>query len=134
MVFKSAKLTKAEQNQNRYFPRHLFNAIFLFTRHSSVFQTIPWNWEHLTNRKVQGKKVFRHLILNSYLCNALCKFFIKSESIFVFIEHILKLKVRDQSIQARKKLFYHVIVKNCLCNVSWKFLIKTESTWRREIK
>ena len=104
MVFKLAKLTKAEQNQNRYFPRHVFDAIFLFTRHSSVFQTIPWNWEHLTNLKVQGKKVFRHLILHSYLCKALCKFFIKSESIVVFLKHILKLKVRDQSVQARKKL------------------------------
>ena len=41
MVFKSAKLKKAEQNQNRDFHRHVFNAIFLLTRHSSVFQIIP---------------------------------------------------------------------------------------------
>ena len=41
MIFKSAKLKKAEQNQNREFNRHVFNAIFLFTRHSFVFQIIP---------------------------------------------------------------------------------------------
>ena len=30
--------------------------------------------------QVQGKKVFWHVILRSYLRNALCKFFIKIES------------------------------------------------------
>ena len=68
-------------------------------------------------------------------CTTLCvSFSSKSKAINVFPKHILKLKARDQSIQARKKLFCHVIVKNYLCNVSWKFLIKIESTWRREIK
>ena len=68
-------------------------------------------------------------------CATLCvSFSSKSKAINVFPKHILKLKARDQSIQARKKLFCHVIVKNYLCNVSWKFLIKIESTWRREIK
>ena len=80
MVFKPAKLKKAEQNQNWNFHRHVFNAIFLFTQHSSVFQIIPWNWKQLTNCKVQGKKVFWHVILHSYLCNALFKFLIKIES------------------------------------------------------
>ena len=41
MVFMSAKQTKEEQNQNRNFHRHVFNAIFLLTRNSSVFQVIP---------------------------------------------------------------------------------------------
>ena len=41
-----------------------FNSIFLLTRHSSVFQIIPLNWKHLTNRKVQGKKVFWHVSNN----------------------------------------------------------------------
>ena len=36
----------------------------------------------------------------------------KSKATNVFSKHILKLKARDQSIQARKKLFCHVIVKN----------------------
>ena len=50
-------------------------AIFLLTWHSSIFQITPWNWKHLTNCKV-----FWHVILHSYLCNALCNFFIKIES------------------------------------------------------
>ena len=137
MVFKSAKLKKAEQNQNWDFHCRVFNAIFLFTWHSSVFQIIPWNWKHLTNRKVQGKKVVTRDIT---LCNivtraTLCvNFSSKSKAINVFSKHILKLKARDQSIQERKKLFCHVIIKNYLCNVSWKFLIKSESTWRWKSK
>ena len=106
----------------------------MLTRHSSVFQIIPWNWSHLNNRKVQGKKFFWHLILHSYLCKALCKFSPKSRSINVFPKQILESKALGQSIQARKELFCHVIVKNYLCNFSWKFLIKIESTWRHEIK
>ena len=129
--------TKVEQNQNRDFHRNAFNAIFLLTRHSSVFQIIPWNWEHLINRKVQGKKAFWHVILHYFSCYyiaTLCVSFLsKSEAIDVFPKHILKSKARDQSIQATKKLFCHVIVNN-LCNVSWKILIKIESTWRRNVK
>ena len=41
MVFKVSKVKKAEQNQNRDFRHHVFNAIFLFTQHSSIFQIIP---------------------------------------------------------------------------------------------
>ena len=68
-------------------------------------------------------------------CATLCvSFSSKSKAVNVFPKHILKSKVRDQSIQASKKLFYHVLVKNYLCNVSWKLLIKIESTWRRETK
>ena len=66
--------------QSRNFHCHVFSAIFFLMWHSSVFQIITWNWKHLINRKVQGKKVFWHVILHSYLCNALCKFFIKIES------------------------------------------------------
>ena len=102
----------------------------MLTRHSSVFQIIPWNWKHLTNRKWRG----RHVILHSYFATLCVSFSSKSKAINVFPKHILKLKARDQSIQARKKLFCHVIVKNYLCNVSQKFLIKIESTWRCEIK
>ena len=76
----SAKKTNAEQNQNRDFHRHIFNAVFLLTRHSSVFQIVPWNRKYLTNLKVQGKKAFWHVILHSYLCISLCKCFIKIES------------------------------------------------------
>ena len=56
----------------------------MLTRHSFVFQIILWNWKHLTSHKVQGKKVFWHVILHIYLCNALCKFFIKIESNWCF--------------------------------------------------
>ena len=98
-----------------------------------VFQIIPWDWKHLTNRKVQGKKVFWHVILHT--CATLCvSFSSKSQIMNVVPKHILKPKARDQSNQARKKLICHVIVKNYLSNVSWKFLIKIESTRRREIK
>ena len=83
---------------------------------------------------MQGKKVFLHLKLHSYLRNALCKFSWKLKAINVFPKHILKSNALDQSIHTSKKLFCHVIVRNYLCNVSWKFLIKIESTWRREIK
>ena len=116
------------------FTAMIFNAIFLLTRHSHDFQIIPWNWKHLTNRKVQGIKVFGHVILHSYLCNALCRFSSKSKAINAFPKQILKSKARDQSIQATKKSFCQVIVTNYLCNVLWKLLIKIESTWRHEIK
>ena len=113
-----------------------FNSLFLLTtRHSSVFQIISWNWEHLINRKMKAKKVFWHRILHSYLYNALRKFFLsKSKATNVFPKHILKSEACDKSVQARKKLFCHVIVKNYLWNVLYKFLIKIKSTWRPEIK
>ena len=84
--------------------------------------------------KVQGKKVFWHVILHSYLCNALRKFFVKVESNWCFSKIYSEIKARDQSIHARKKLFYLVIAKNYLFTVSWKFLIKIKYTWGREIK
>ena len=115
----------------------IFTAMFLMQyfcliRHASVFQIIPWNWKHLTNLKVQEKKVFWHLIV---ICATHCvSFSSKSKAINVFLKHILKSKTRNQSIQARKKLFCHVIVKNYLCNVSRKFLIKIESMWGAKSK
>ena len=99
----------------------------MLTRHSSVFQIVPWNWKHLTSRKVQGKKVFWKWYYR-VTCATLClSFSSKSKAINIFTK-------RDLSIQARKKLFCHVIVKNYLCNVSLKFLIKIKSTRRSEIK
>ena len=83
-----------------------------------VFQIIPWDWKHLTNRKVQGKKVFWHVILHT--CATLCvSFSSKSQIMNVAPKHILKPKARDQSNQARKKLICHVITKNHLSNVLW---------------
>ena len=128
MVLKSAKQTKAGQNQNWDFHRHVSNAIFLLTRHSSVFQIIPWNWKHLTNRKVQrGRKSFDtwcYIVTCAMLC---VSFSSKSKAINVFPKHILESKAHEQSIQASKKLFYHVIVRNYLCNVSWQFLVKSKA-------
>ena len=69
------------------------------------------------------------------ICVTLCLSFLsKSKAINVFPKDILKLKERDQSIQAKNELFCHVLVKIYLCNVSWKFFIKIENTWMREIK
>ena len=70
-----------------------------------------------------------YIVTSATLC---LSFSSKSKAINVF--PILKLKARDQSIQARKKLFCHVILKNYLCNVLRTFLTKTESTRRCEIK
>ena len=124
--------SKQKGNQNRI---GIFTAIFLIqyfllTWYSSVFQIIAWNWKHLIKRKVQAKKVFWHVVLHSYLCNALCNFLSKLKAANGFQKHILKSKARDQLIQARKKLFYHVMVKNVLST----FLIRIESTWRHEMK
>ena len=68
------------------------------------------------------------------ICVTVCVSFHQNRKQLMFFQNILKLKARDQSIQARKKLFCHVIVNNHLCNISCEFLIKIESTWRREIK
>ena len=57
-----------------------------------VFQIIPWNWKDLTNRKVPVKKVFWHVILHSYMCNALCNFFIKIESNRCFPKTYFEIK------------------------------------------
>ena len=51
----------------------------MLTRHSSIFQIMSWNWKHLIKRKV-----FWHLILHSYLCNALYKFLITIEKSLCF--------------------------------------------------
>ena len=116
-----------EQNQNRDFSRHIFNSIFSLTRHSSVFQIISWNWKHLTNHKVQAKKVFWHVMLHSYLRNALCKFLIKMFFQIIFWN-------RKHVINKSKQLFGHMIVKNFFSNVLRKFLIKIEGTCKRKNK
>ena len=77
--------------------------------------------------KCRGRTWY-YIILHSYLCNALRKFFLsKSEAINVFPKHIPKSNTRDQSIQARKKLFCHVILKNNLCNVCESFWSKLKA-------
>ena len=48
------------------------------------------------------------MILHSYLCNALCKFFIKMESNYCFSKTYSEIE-RYPLIQARKKLTCHVI-------------------------
>ena len=103
-----------EQNQNRGFHRHVFNAIFLLTHRSSVFQIIPWDWKHLTNHKMQGKTFFDtwyYIVIGATLC---VSFSSKSKGINVFPKYNLKSKARDQSIQASKKLLRYAIVKNYL--------------------
>ena len=112
MVFKSAKYTKLAQNQNWDFHHHVFNAIFLLTSHSSIFQIIPWNWNCLNHHKVQGKKIFDtwyYIVTCAMLC---VSFSSKSKAFNVFPKYIWKSKAHDQSIQARKKLFWHMEVQN----------------------
>ena len=102
----------------------------MLTRHSSVFQIIPWNWKHLTKRKVRGKRVFWHVILHSYLCNALYKFFIKIKSncfskTYSEIERTWPINSSKENIvlsRDSKELFVQRIAK------------VSESTWIREIK
>ena len=76
---------------------------------------------------MQTKQVFSHMILHSYLCNALCKSSIKIESNYCFSKRYSESKARDQLIHAKKELFCRVIVKNYLRNVLCKFLIKMEA-------
>ena len=74
-----------------------------FSTPFSVFQIR--NWKHLTNRKVQEKKAFWHVI-STGTCATLCvRFSSRSKAINIFPKHILKSKVRDQSIHASKKFF-----------------------------
>ena len=102
----------------------------MLTRHSSVFQIIPWNWKHLTKRKVRGKRVFWHVILHSYLCNALYKFFIKIKSncfskTYSEIERTWPINSSKENIvlsRDSKELFVQRIAK------------VLESTWIREIE
>ena len=92
----------------------IFTVMFWFPK------IIPWNWKHLTNHKVKGKKVFWQVILNSS-CATLCvSFSLKSKAINVFPKHILKLQACDQSNQARKKLVCHMIVRNYLSILVFK--------------
>ena len=96
---------------------------------SRSYPEIESTW---STAKCSGRKSF-DMWYYIVTCATLCvSFSSKSKAINDFPKHFLKLKVCDQSIQARKKLFYHV--KNYLCNVSWKFLMKIKSRWRCEIK
>ena len=70
--------------------------------------------------KVQGKKVFWHVILHSYLCNALRKFFVKVESNWCFskiyseIKSTWPINSRKEEIVLScdsKELFVHRFVK-----------------------
>ena len=107
--------------------------MFLLTQHSFVFQIMSWNWKHLTYCKVQVKKVFWHLILHSYLCNALCTFFTKIESNLCFSKTYSEIDC-TWSINSSKKLFFQMILYNYLYNSLCKFFIKIKSMWRHEIK
>ena len=124
------------ESQNRNFYRHIFDSTLLFTRHSSVFQIISWNWNDGTwsNAKCRRRKssnTWYYIVICATLC---VSFSSKLKATNVFPKHILNSKARDRLIQASKKLLCHVIVNNYLCNVLCKFLMKSESTWKYEIK
>ena len=106
----------------------------MLPRQSSVsksYSEIESLWSTSKCRRWKSFHTWYYIVLWATTC---LRFSSKSKTTNVFPKHILKSKVRDQWIQARKKGFCHVTVKNYLCNVSCKFLIKTESTWRCEIK
>ena len=97
---------------------------------SKSYPEIESTWPTTKCRGGKSFDILHYIVTYATLC---ASFSSKSNS-NVFPKHILELKARDQSMQARKKLFCYVIVKNYLCNVFWKFLIKIESAWKREIK
>ena len=71
------------------------------------------------------------MILHSYLCNTLCKFFIKIKcNCFCKTYSVIESTWLINS----NKLFRHAIVKNYLCKVLCRLLIKIESMWTEEIK
>ena len=107
-----------EQNQNRDFHCHV---PFSYPEIESTWSTA----------KCRGRKSWQ-MILHGYLFNTLLRFSSKSKAINVF--HILKSKLHDHSIQARKKLFCLVIVKIIWAMFHESFLFKIESMWRCKIK
>ena len=105
------------------------------TQYFCLHGILPFSKSYLQNETPdQPQSAGEESLLTLDITTLCVTFSVKSEATNVFPKHILKLKARDQSLQARKKLFCHVIVKNYLHNVSCKFLIQIESTWRREIK
>ena len=109
----------------------IFTAMFLmqyFCLHSIVpfSKSYPLTECTWLTARCRGRKSFdtRYYIVT---CATLCvSFSLKSKAIF-FPKHILKLKARHQSTQAKKKLFSHMIVRNYLCYVSWKFWSKLKA-------
>ena len=102
----------------------------MLTQHFWVSQIISWNWKHTA--KCSLRKPFDTWYYIAICATLYLSFSSKSKATNVFPKHILKSKVRDQSIQARKKLFCHVMVKDYLCNVLCKVFIKIERTRMRK--
>ena len=103
-----------EQNQNQNFYLHIFKEIFLLTWLSSVFQVIFWNWKHLINCKMQGKKIFWYTILHSSLCNILCKLFLKIESKY-FSETYSEIESTWSIAKCRERKFFDTQYYIVLC-------------------
>ena len=122
-----------EQNQNRNFYLHIFKEIFLLTWLSSVFQVIFWNWKHLINCKMQGKKIFWYTILHSCLCNILCKLFLKIES-KCFSETYSEIESMWSVKTNKKEIVCHMKISNYLWNILCQFLIWVETIWWHKIK
>ena len=77
---------------------------------------------------------FWHVMLDNYLCNSLCKFFVKIESNWCFSKTYSEIESTWPVKSSKEEIIWSRDSKNYLNNVSWKFLIKIESMWRREIK
>ena len=105
-----------------------------FSPSCSVFQTIPWNWKHLTNRKVQRKKIFWHVILHSK-CATLCvSFSSKSKVIKCFSKTYSEIKSTWSINSSKEELVLSRDSKELFVQRFMKVLIKIENMWRREIK
>ena len=102
---KSAKETKVEKNENRDFYRHIFNSIFLLTRHSSVSKSYPETESLESTSKCRGRKSF-HTWYYIVFCATICvRFSSKSKTTFFFPKQILKSKARVNQFNQGKKCF-----------------------------
>ena len=124
---KSAKETKAEQNQYWNSYCHIFNSIFLLNGLLPFSRSYPEIESTEPTTKCRQRKSFGTWCYIVIYATLRVSFSSESKAT-VFPKYSLKSKARDQSIQARKKLFCHVIV------FLFKFLIKIESTWRHDIE
>ena len=119
---KSAKETKVEKNENLDFYRHIFNSIFLLTRHSSVSKSYPETESLESTSKCRGRKSF-HTWYYIVFCATICvRFSSKSKTTFFFQNRFWNRKHVSISSTKEKSVLLGV-VKNYLCNVSRKFLI-----------
>ena len=80
-----------------------------------------------------AKNVSQHVIFHSYLCNILCRIFIKIES-NCFSKTYSEIESMGSIKKGKIKIALSRDNKDYLCNILSKFLNKAKSTWKCEIK